>query len=331
MSVVDMERRKNILHTMTHGLPLVVPLPDSLKASVADIPEARFLRMYALPLNKMEAGNGKGIPAFKISLEEEKAGRLKPGMPVYVPSSGSTVLNVAYQRSAFGTDEVVAVLERSVAFSKKMQILLPGASIEYPKEGQNAIDRAYELQKKQGGLVIDQYKHGGSVRGHEWTMDHIRREMKRLRQGVSFFCAGAGTCSTLVAAYEYLKPHYRNLQVVGVACNPGEKVPGCRTLEEIERDITFDWKKAIAPFDMVFCDKKPAFQKSRDLVMSGHLGGPSSGLAVEGFLQQFRKLYETRKLAQFLNRNHEYVVVFVFMDSSLVYPEQYSKVLGIKS
>jgi cysteine synthase len=224
------------------------------------------------------------------------------------------------------------VVERSVPIDKQAQFFLAGAEIEYLKDGQTTIERAYELQKEHGGLVIDQYKHPGSVHGHKWTMDHIAREMKskKIRKDPTFFCAGAGTCSTLVAGYEYLKRnHFPRLQVVGVAVSADEQVPGCRTLKAIERDITFDWKKAITPYDLVFCGRKAAFQRSADLIKEGIPAGPSSGLVIEGFLQRFRELYDRGELAHYMNKKHEYVVVVMFMDGSQVYMPEYRQVLGL--
>ncbi len=284
-----------------------------------------------LPLFGMQALNGKGIPAFKILLEEWKVGRLKPGMTVYVPSSGNTVLNVAYYASAFAIGKVVAVIDASVPIGKQVQLRLPGAIIEHPREGQTTIEGAYELQKENGGLVIDQYKHGGSVRGHQWTMNHIALQMRNvIKQNPSFLFAGGGTCSTLVAAEQYLKQqHFKRLQVIGVACSSKEEqVPGCRTLETIERDVTFDWKKAIAPDDFVFGDKKPAFEMSRALIKEGIPAGPSFGLALEGFLRRFRELYDRGVLSNYLNNKNRYAAIGIAMDASPAYGPEYLDVLG---
>jgi cysteine synthase len=336
MSKVDIEQLKEIERDMEHGLPSMVRLPDSLRASIKDISEEPYVEMWAFTGGAKQGGTGKAMPVFQILKEELKAGRLTPGITAYIPSSGGAALSAAYYRQAYGIGKIVPVLEKSVPIDKQTQIVLPGDDenvvIEHPREGQTAIERAYELQKEHGGLVINQYEHPGSVHGHKWTMDHIAREMKskRINKIPSFFCAGAGTCSTLVAAHQYLKGnHFPNLQVVGVAVSPDQEVPGCRTLKKIQRDITFDWKKAIAPYEFVFCDRKPAFERSRNLIRKAIPAGPSSGLALEGFFQFFRQLYEKGQLARHLNHKHRYVVVFMFMDGSQVYMPEYRQVLGI--
>ncbi len=270
------------------------------------------------------------MPAFQLLLDAEKEGILTPETTLLVPSSGNTLVNIAYFKPAFHFKKVVGILEKNVSSGKKAQALLPGAGIEYPaKEGQSTIERAYELQEEGGGVVLDQYKRKGSVTGHRYTMNSIARDMKERKEPPSFLCAAAGTCSTLVAG-EYLKENFPKLQVIGVGCSSEEeKVPGARPLSTIERDITFPWRKAVAPFDLVLCDKHSSFARSRDFIRQTRKPvGPSSGLAVEGFLRKFRELYENRELEQFANSNGKYVVVFVFMDAFPAYGPDYIKVLG---
>jgi cysteine synthase len=339
MTFVDTERCDEILYTMEHGLPSVTQLPESLMSPIADIPASQQLKMYGFSGHAMQGANGKGMPAFKILLEERDEGRLVPGTPLWVPSSGNTAVNVAYFADAVGAGKVTGVINPGVPLGKQIQLRLPGAGIEERKAGQTTIERAYELQKEHGGLVIDQYKHWGSVRGHKWTMHHIIREMRRLKKKLSFLYAAAGTCSTLVAG-DYLREEFPNLQVGGVACVEGQDIPGVRPISTIDRDITFPWRKAIAPcnftphdstlYDLTLCDTYSAFAMSRELIKRGRPVGPSGGAVVEGFFRWFRRLHEAGELEQFINADGEYVVIFIFMDGYFMYAQEYTDVLGDK-
>jgi cysteine synthase len=329
MGKVDTEWRKEIVYGLDN-LPSVILLPESLKVSIADLPEASRLDMYQLPLYGINGRNGKAPPVYQLYEDAEWAGRIFPGRRVYFPSSGGAGLMGVYFKDAFGLDEVVIIVDKTTPPGKQAQIIVPGGRIDYPSDGQTTLERAAQLETEGGGTFINQYRERGSIVGHKRTMNHISIQMRRRGVDLSFFCAAAGTCSTLCAGYEFLKDDFPNIQIVGVGCE-GDQTPGARTLANIERDVRFAWKEAVAPYGLVFCDKTSAFAMSRKIIQRTRKpAGPTCGLAVDGFLKRFRYLSEHGELEQFANRQGRFPVVIAFMDASPAYGDEYMKTLNLQ-
>jgi|GEM_PF-2113301 cysteine synthase len=329
MAHIDQEYRREFYESLK-DIPPLVRLPDSMMGSIADLPEAKLLEVYTVWLHHQDRSNGKRFSVAQLMLDAEKAGRIYPGATAIMASSGNAVVNLGYNSDAWGLERVIAVVNKSISEGKKSQFLIAGCYIAYPREGQTPIERAIELEKAGVGRFINQYLEVGAILGQKkGPMEHIIREMGRMGKTLSFASIAAGTCATICAA-ELLKEVYPWMQIIGVGCED-KIVPGARTLADIERDITFGWRKAIGEEnDLVLCDQYSAFARSAENVeKKGGLFGPTWGLALEGFFRRFRHLSERRELERFINLQGKYVAVIPSMDMPIVYPE-YNVILGLE-
>jgi cysteine synthase len=318
------------LRVSLRNIPPLVLAPDSIKRSVADLREAKQLEIHVLWLHHLDKSNGKRFSVAELLFAAQAAGRIEPGSILIMAGSGNAVLNAAYSARAVGADGVIAVVSKTIPEGKKTQFLMAGCKLAYPRDGQTPIERAAELQAMGYGVFINQYEEPAAIDGQKkGPMSHVIREMARMKKSLSFFSAAAGTCATICAA-ELLKEAYPWMQIIGVGCED-KIVPGARTLADIQRDIKFDWRKAIGEGnELVLCDQASAFARSRDFVLSeGLLFGPTCGLAVEGLLRRFRALSESKELERYINPDGKYVAVVPSMDMSIVY-EEYNAILGLE-
>jgi cysteine synthase len=334
MGFIDHEERRIARYSARHFGNLV-KLPDSLlEVITAGLSKKIPLEYYILPLHEREGGNGKGGPATELCFSAEKQGRIYPGVTVIVPSSGNTVLNVIYRRRAWGIAKVVPVLKRTVPLGKQVQLLVPGGDdvhIEYPREGQTTIERAIELEREGIGVFLNQYGDPASIIGQFPVMDHIINEMESRDEDLCAFGSALGTTSMTCAAFERLNDAFPGTHIIGGACMDGS-VPGARTVAELEEGIEFDWKTALGPLGPVLCGQYASFATSRKMVeMTSRVFGPSCGMAVVASTQRFQSLFESGELEKYvhLNRHGKYTVVMPSMDTSLVYADEYAKVLGL--
>ncbi len=286
--------RANVLDLVEHGLPPMIrmPVPSFIEAQpwFAESNAAELVRIYALPSYKMNTFNGKLQPALAACLIDEKEGKLEPGITVIGASSANWAMEMGLLAPIFGFNFSAVIDVKAVPLGKQHHLLASGADIIPVPEGAIGTEYVYELAEKEHYHLIDQYVHPGSVIGHEWTMDHIAREMKRLEPGkkVSFFGAVSGTCSTLRAAKNYLQPQFPGMKVWGIASqSKDEKVPGSRypgSIEELKSiGGGFDYQTAIDGSLITSVSKEDAFAVNAELVQLHFVtAGPTGALGLAG-------------------------------------------------
>lgn len=317
---------QEIEHMMQFGLPSAIQLPESAKEGLhpelAAIVDARMVPLFWLP-----SLNGKGVPAFKILLMERLAGNLPVGSTVIVPSSGNTVVSIAFLKHHFGLRAVIAVIERSTDQGKQDQIWKAGAKIMYPdpERKETAIQAAKRIAQETGWTLIDQYVHVGSWLGHyEGTVPHIMRET---HEEVSVICAAAGTTSMVYGAERYCLDHAPHVKVLGVASMSDEqKVSGSRSPKGLE-EVGFPYKKLRIPL-LTNARKDNSYRRSLNMVRGFVPVGPTGGLAVEGSMLDFQRKWEEGSIKDYLNAAGKLFVVYVGMDMHLTY--NYREVLEKK-
>lgn len=243
--------RKHVLNIVENGLPLLkwMPTPSFVKSQ----PWARAaekVRICILSAGDLEVFNGKLQPAFKSCLMDEADGRFTPETIVYGNSSANWATMMGAIAPMFSYGEFRPIIDRSVPKGKIDQLEANGVKSEnimWVPEGSIGTDYAYELVGTPHFHLIDQYTHRGSVLGHRWTMDHVIHDLPRLMRheyarnhvwvgrNLSFAAAVTGTCSTVAAEDEFLRPAFPDMKVWGVASMPGKnKVPGSRSKEKLD-------------------------------------------------------------------------------------------------
>ena len=295
------EMRTHVLDIVEHGLPPMIPMPVPsfvrqepwFKESHAEA----LVRIYALPSYKMNAFNGKLQPALKACLMDEAAGKFDPDTIVIGASSANWAMQMGLLQPIFGYKEFWAVINtKTVPKGKQDHLEASGAKIIPVPDGAIGTEYVYELAQKPHVHLIDQYVHPGSVAGHEWTMNHVVREINRLEQGqdLSFFGAVTGTCSTVRAGKTYLPVAFPKIKIWGVASqSKKEKVPGSRAPEDLDELKSigggFDYKTAIDGDLVTSVTKKEVFDLNAEFVQQRFItAGPTGMLLLAGVWHRLR-------------------------------------------
>ena len=244
--------RKHVLGIVENGLPPLkwMPAPSFVKSQpwYVESKAAEKVRICVLSAGDMEVFNGKLQPALKSSLMDEEDGKFTSETIVYGNSSANWAAMMAAIAPIFSYKEFRPIINRSVPKGKIDQLEANGVKeILWVPEGSIGTDYAYELVETPNFHLIDQYTHRGSVLGHKWTMNHIIHDLPRLMRheyrrsdvwignSLSFSAAVTGTCSTVAAMHEFLRPAFPRMKVWGVASMPGkEKVPGSRSKAKLD-------------------------------------------------------------------------------------------------
>lgn len=257
--------RKHVIGIAENGLPLLkwMPTPSFVELQPWS-KAAKKVRICLLSGGDLEVFNGKLQPALMASLMDEEAGMFTSETIVYGNSSANWAAMMAALAPMFPYKEFRPIIDKkSVPQGKIDQLEANGVrNILWVPEGSIGTDYAYELLGTPNFHLIDQYTHRGSVLGHKWTMDHIARDLPRLQErtwkenhvfignNLSFSAAVTGTCSTVAAMDEFLRPAFPGMKVWGVASMPGkEKVPGSRSKQKLDElkhiGGGFNYEKAI--------------------------------------------------------------------------------------
>ena len=294
--------RKHVTGVVENGLPLLkwMPTPSFVKSQPWSR-AAKKVRICILSAGDLEVFNGKLQPALKTSLMDEEDGKFTPDTIVYGNSSANWAAMMAALAPMFSYKEFRPIIDRSVPKGKIDQLEANGVrEILWVPKGSIGTDYAYELVGNPNFHLIDQYTHWGSVLGHKWTMDHIIRDLVRLMwserarnnvwigHNLSFAAAVTGTCSTVVAMNEFLRPAFPGMKVWGVASMPGkEKVPRSRSLvklDELKRiGGGFKYEEAIDGELIQSVTLDEAYSVNAEIVSPHFMDvGPTAALLVAG-------------------------------------------------
>ena len=296
--------RKHVLGIVENGLPPLkwMPTPSFVRSQPWK-KAAEKVRICILSAGDLEIFNGKLQPALMACLMDKADGKFTPEAIVYGNSSANWAAMMAAIAPMFSYKEFRPIIDRSVPKGKIDQLEANGVDPEkilWVPEGSVGTDYAYELVGTPNFRLVDQYTHRGSVLGHKWTMDHVIHDLPRLMRheyahnrvwigrNLSFAAAVTGTCSTVAAEKEFLKPAFSGMKVWGVASMPGkEKVPGSRSrqkLDELKRiGGGFDYENVIdgGLIESVTLDE--AYSVNAEIVSPHFMDvGPTVALEVTG-------------------------------------------------
>jgi cysteine synthase len=323
--------RKQVLDVLEHGLPslIEVPIPNAVKTAswFKNSRIQRILSVYAFEGGRIRAANGKLPSVFKAWLIDEEEGKFKNRPIVIGPTSGNWGLISGFIAPLFNVAEFQAVVGSDVPEGKLVHVKSSGAKVIVAPEGVPAIDYALELSKKPGYHLINQYTHRGTYEGGKWTMNHIRRELRRLGKKLSIFAAVTGTCGTLMAADLYLrKTHQPTLKIFGVAAmSKAEDVPGSRYPEKLaalKKIGGFPYESIIELPLVASVTRERAYALDAELLQEHFLSvGPTATLLIAGFYDRLQEHYERGTIDSLKNKDGKIVAVLYFMDRHLPYLE----------
>jgi len=131
------------------------------------------------------------------------------------PTSGNTGIGLAFVASFLGLDLTV-VMPESMSFERRATIKHFGAKLVLTpaREGMSgSIKKAYELSKKSGAQILNQFENSANIKAHfETTAPEIYSSC----QDIDIFITGVGTGGTISGVGRYLKSKDKSIKVYAV-------------------------------------------------------------------------------------------------------------------
>lgn len=309
---------KDYLNPEHNGLTPLVELPPELNPFLA-----QGVRIYAKLLSALPLGNSKALAAWQMleDLDIDLGGRR-----LIEASSGNTAISLAILGQYFDSRGLSALASTQANPKKRSLLELLGVKLRLVKEDicpdpsdpNSAINKARSAGKSAQFLNLDQYANASNPKAHyRWTGPQLIDQIG----SVDIFCAGLGTCGTMVGTGSYLKQLDPNTQNIAVIRKQNNLVPGVRT-KNLLRQIDFDWQNIVDAEALI--SSKEAYRASLELMRKGLMVGPSSGFAYSGLLSYLADNISSIKP----RKGQELSAVFVCPDLPYLYIDDYINILG---
>ena len=245
-------------------------------------------------------GSVKDRIAASMILGMQKEGTLKKGDVIVEPTSGNTGIGVAMAGAALGFKVVLVMPETMSIERRKLQAAFGAQFVltEGAKGMKGAIEKANELVREKGYVMLSQFENKFNPQAHELTTaKEIMDDFKEL----DAFVAGVGTGGTLSGVAKALKANGYNTKIIAVEPNDsavisGEK-PGPHKIQGIGAGFipaTLD-TSYIDEIERVENDE--AFDAARKLAKEeGVLLGISGGAALAAAIKVAKRLGKGKKV-----------------------------------
>lgn len=246
-------------------------------------------------------GSVKDRIGYRMVVEAEKQGRIKPGDTLIEPSSGNAGIGIALAGAVKGYKVIITMPEK---MSKEKQVTLCALGAEVvrtPTEAawdspESHISVAQKMQKDTPNAhILDQYSNLGNILAHyDGTAEEI---LKDLNNKVDMVVAGVGTGGTITGVSKRIKEVCPNVIIVG-ADPEGSILAGDEEIKSYKVEgIGYDFIPDVLHRDRVDTwvktNDKTSFELARRLIKEeGLLCGGSSGSALSAALQEAQKLSE---------------------------------------
>jgi cystathionine beta-synthase len=266
-------------------------------------------------------GSVKDRIGYRMVLEAEKSGRIKPGDTLIEPTSGNTGIGLALAGAVKGYRIIITMPEK---MSREKQVILEALGAEIirtPTEAawdspESHIGVARRLQKElPNAHILDQYSNPDNPKAHiEGTGQEI---LDDLEGAVDMVVVAAGTGGTITGVSKKIKSVNPNCIVVGA--DPVGSIlagPGPISTYKVE-GIGYDFIPQVldggAVDVWVKTSDRESFQLARRLISEeGLLVGGSSGATLYAALREARKLKKGQNCVAILSDGvRNYMTKFV--------------------
>lgn len=244
-------------------------------------------------------GSVKDRIGYRMVLEAEKSGRIKPGDTLIEPTSGNTGIGIALAGAVRGYRIVITMPEK---MSREKQVILEALGAEIirtPTEAawdapESHIGVARKLQKQlPNAHILDQYSNPANPRTHyETTAQEL---LDDLSGRVDMVVISAGTGGTITGVGRRLKEVNPHCKIVGadpvgsILAGPGPILP--YKVEGIGYDFVPDVLDRSIVDSWVKTADRESFQLARRLISEeGLLVGGSCGATTFAALKEARQL-----------------------------------------
>ena len=240
------------------------------------------------------------------------------GREIVEASSGNTSIALAALASLHGI-KMTTTVPSAVPEETMVILRMLGAEVwetpddlcpvDHPRDGAIALARSLAASADRY-LATEQYENEDNVRAHYETTGP---ETWRQTEGrVTWFVAAYGTTGTIVGAGRFLKEQDPDIKIVGVAPEPGHRLPGMKSFGESKQPTIFD--PAVIDQTMVVSDQD-AYSVTKDLWRREALMvGPSTGAVVAA--------------AARIDAAPDDVIVGISADSGAKYASYFKEILG---
>lgn len=266
-----------------------------LKKSVEGIKANVFAKLEFLN----PGGSVKDRIGYRMVLDAEKSGRIKPGDTLIEPTSGNTGIGIALA-GAVRSYKVIITMPEKMSMEKQVALEALGAKIiRTPTEAawdapESHIGVAKRLQKETpNSHILDQYANPSNVRAHyEGTANEI---LKDLHNQIDMVVMTAGTGGTITGVGRRIKEVCPNAKIIGV--DPVGSILGGGTeiasykVEGIGYDFIPDVLDRSVVDRWIKTNDQESFIQARRLIREeGILCGGSCGAALCGVLAAAKEL-----------------------------------------
>ena len=250
-------------------------------------------------------GSIKDRIGFRMVIDAQKSGRIKPGETLIEPTSGNTGQGIALASAVLGYKCIITMPEK---MSKEKQIALEALGAEIirtPTEAafddpESHIQVAKKLQKKiPNSHILDQYANPSNPKAHyEGTAEEI---IEDFGENLDMVVMGVGTGGTITGVAKRLKEFKSDIQIIGADPVGSILGGGNKVSSYLVEGIGYDFFPDVLDNNLIDqyikTEDEESFRMSRKLIKEeGLLCGGSCGSAMAAALKAAKNLTKDQKV-----------------------------------
>ena len=250
-------------------------------------------------------GSIKDRIGFRMVVDAQKSGRIKPGETLIEPTSGNTGQGIALASAVLGYKCIITMPKK---MSKEKQIALEALGAEIirtPTEAafddpESHIQVAKKLQKEiPNSHILDQYANPSNPKAHyEGTAEEI---IEDFGENLDMVVMGVGTGGTITGVAKRLKEFKSDIQIIGADPVGSILGGGNKVSSYLVEGIGYDFFPDVLDNNLIDqyikTEDEESFKMSRKLIKEeGLLCGGSCGSAMVAALKAARNLTKDQKV-----------------------------------